>query len=428
MSPSRFGLISRIALLVVAIEIAAFSALGWFYISRFSAAAEDRVRSRLHMVGQMVSRNELAVSAIASRGMVGDLVGAPYLNGMVIGGSGRVIVSTEPALLGRPAAAIPGFDAEWLAESAPDHQIVAGAGTLTSITHVHGGVGGAPVYAAALTISTAELEAQKQSIALRGWLVSALFVLFSSAAIILVAQRLITRRVDTSLAVLKRVEGGALNARIPVPYDDELGQLQYGINSMTSTVGALLNQHRRNEEEISTILDAIADGVIAVGTDGNVLRCNPSAAAILGQGDHARIQGPIADLLPELPLGQEQPWWRAPDSLTASGRIHFQRPGPGGTRRSIEPGPRPHPRPRRHGDRRRAGGAGRHRPPPRRTGTARRGGAADGVQFRAWSASPTWPRTICRSRCAPSPRSPSCWNAGWATRCRPRIRRISASW
>ena len=33
----------------------------------------------------------------------------------------------------------------------------------------------------------------------------------------------------------------------------------------------------------------------------------------------------------------------------------------------------------------------------------------------SWSSSPTWPRTICRNRCARSPRSASCWRSATAT-------------
>ncbi|MDD5247576.1 MAG: ATP-binding protein [Rhodocyclaceae bacterium] len=250
MTAFRVGLISRLALLVIGIEIAAFSVLGWFYIHRYSTAADEHIRSRLHLVGQMIATDELAVSAISRRALVGDLVGAPYLDGMVIGGSGRVIVATNAAYLGRLASSIPGLDARWFAEAAPEEQVVAGADTLTSVSHIRGASGDSPIYYTVITISTANLNAQKRSIALWGQIGSALFVLLSSAGIVLVAQRLITRRIDASLAVLKEVENGALDSRIPVSSSDELGQLQRGINSMTAKVGVLLAQHQRNAEDL----------------------------------------------------------------------------------------------------------------------------------------------------------------------------------
>lgn len=334
----KFGLISRIALLVICVEVAAFGSLGWFYIDRFSTAADEQIRSRLHLVGRMIADDELAVSVVSRQSLMSDLVHAPYLDGMVIGGNGRVIVSTNPAYLGRPANSIPGFDARWISDSAPEEQLITGEDTLTSITHIRSASISTPIYRTVITISTAELNAQKRSIALWGQIGSALFILLSSAGIVLIAQRLITRRVSASLVVLKEVENGALDARIPVSSDDELGQLQHGINSMTAKVGALLNLHRRNEEELSTILNAIGDGVIAVGTDGSILRSNPSAAVFLGSRPESFTNGRIIELLPELSGEDNPPWWRAPESLTAQGRIHFERRGPDGDLRSIELG------------------------------------------------------------------------------------------
>lgn len=254
----RLGLISRIALLVVCVEVAAFSALGWFYIDRFSKTIDERTYLHLHLVGRMIANDELAISTISHQSIVSDLVGAPYLNGMAIGGNGRIIVSTNPSYLGRLANSISGFDARWLADSAPDEQFIPGENVLTAVMRIRGASGGSPMYTTVITISTAELTAMKRSIALWGQLGSLLFILLSSAGIVLIAQRLITRRVDISLKALKEVEDGAFDVRIPVSSDDELGQLQHGINSMTAKVGALLNQHRRSEEELRKQKDLLA--------------------------------------------------------------------------------------------------------------------------------------------------------------------------
>lgn len=329
----RFGLITRIALLVIGIEVASFSALGWFYTDRFSTAAEDRLRHRLLLVGEMIARSELPVSAVSVGSLIGDLVGAPYLDGFAVGGSGHVIVASDAARLGRRANSLEKVDPVWIDASEPDEQIVAGPGTLTGIRQIQGAAS-RPTYTTVITVSTSELQSQKRSIALWGLAGSAVFVLLSSAGIVLVAQRLITRRIDASRAILRRVGNGALDARIPVTAEDELGQLQHGINAMTAKLAALVNQHRRNEEEMATILDAIGDGVLAVGPDGRVLRCNPSATAILGAAEGM----PIAQLLPEATSLGGEAWWRAPASLTAQRRLHIERSTADREPRSIELG------------------------------------------------------------------------------------------
>jgi PAS domain S-box-containing protein len=293
----RFGLISRIALLVIGIEVAAFGALGWFYIDRYSSAAEERVRSRLHLVEGMLAREELPVSVISRKDLLSDLLGAPYLDGMVVGGSGRVIVAADPANLGLRADSIAGVDDRWFDDDAPSQQFVVGSQRLTSVSHTHTPDMKA-VYFAILTISTAELDAQKRSILLWGEIGSALFILMTSAAIVLVAQRLITRRVTASLAVLKRVEEGALGERIPITAHDELGELQHGINSMTDKVGALLERQRQIADDLQgqkeLLLSVIEHAPIRVFWKDRNLRylgCNKLFARDAGMASPAALVG-----------------------------------------------------------------------------------------------------------------------------------------
>jgi two-component system, sensor histidine kinase and response regulator len=246
----RFGLISRIAFLVVGVEVAAFGVLGAFYIDRFNTALDTNVHSRLALVGQMIAGDELAVSTISRVSFMSELLGAPYLKGMVVGGNGRVIVSTDASQLGQEAESVSGVDPRWLGGAAPDEQFVIGPDNLCSITRIRNAANRAHLYTTIITISTAELNAQKRSIALWGEIGSLLFILLSSAALVLIAQRLITRRVKLSLDVLKKVEDGAITARIPVSSEDELGQMQLGINSMTAKLGELLRQHQGNADEL----------------------------------------------------------------------------------------------------------------------------------------------------------------------------------
>ncbi|HEX8964550.1 MAG TPA: PAS domain-containing protein, partial [Rhodocyclaceae bacterium] len=297
MKAIRWGLISRIALLVIGIEIAAFGVLGWFYVHQYSAAADERLQARLHLVERMIIDEELPVSVVSRKDLLADLLGAPYLDGMVVGGGGRVIVATDPANLGKPAASIAGVDARWFDDDAPAEQTVAGADTLTIVRHTHSGASRTPVFFAILKVSTADLEAQKSAIARWGVIASTIFVLLTSAAILLVAEGLITRRVASSLAVLKRVEEGALAARIPVVARDELGELQEGINSMTGKLAALLEQQRQiaddmqgQKELLQSVIEHAPIRVFWKDRDLRYLGCNSLFARDAGlAGPHELI-------------------------------------------------------------------------------------------------------------------------------------------
>ncbi|HEX8988588.1 MAG TPA: ATP-binding protein [Rhodocyclaceae bacterium] len=293
----RFGLITRIALLVVGIEVATFGGLGWFYVDRYSTAADERVRTRLHLVEGMIASEELPVSVVSRRDLLSDLLGAPYLDGMVVGGSGHVIVATDPGKLGRNVQDLPGLQAAWFRDEAPAQRLVVGADTMTSIARPHGS-GVTSAYRTILTISTAELRAQKRTVALWGVVGSLMAVLLTSAAILLVAQRLITRRVATSLAMLKSVEEGALDARIPVTANDELGQLQHGINSMTQKLAALFAQQRRFADDLQnqkdllqSVLEHAPIRVFWKDRDCRYLGCNTLFARDAGLAEPGELVG-----------------------------------------------------------------------------------------------------------------------------------------
>ncbi|MGE0081678.1 MAG: EAL domain-containing protein [Thiohalomonadaceae bacterium] len=333
MKPRHFSLITKIALLVIGVEMVAFGTLGWYYIDRFSSAADQQARSRLHLVGQLIADGELQIDAISRGTLMSELLGAGYVRGMVIGGNGRVIVSSESANLGRAVTEIPGLDPAWFAKDAPEAVYVAGPDTLTSVMRISGEQSRS-VYHTLVTIDTREIVAQKREIMIWGWSASVAFILLNSVGIILLAHRFIGRRVDLTLKVLKQVEGGAMDVRIPVSSRDEMGELQLGINSMIENIGSLLASHRSNEEELSAILNSISEGLIAVDLDARIVRANANARQLLDAPDIAKGQR-LDDYMPEL-AGDDRAPWKATltDGETLYG-IHVERHNPDGGRRLM---------------------------------------------------------------------------------------------
>ncbi|OIQ92547.1 phytochrome-like protein cph1 [mine drainage metagenome] len=324
MNKPRFGLIARIATLVLLIEIIACGLLGFFYVQRFSQAEMDRLHAQLRLFAQLVAQENLPISAVSDGAMLRAFIGVPCEQAMIIGQGGWVIAALDPALLGQSAASLPGDDPAWAAGSGgerfrawDDH---------LSYTALLRAANGAPLYILRLTVNSAEINHQRLAIILRGLALAGLVVVLGSLAILLMTRAMITRRLDRSLDVLLRIENGDLSSRIEVPVADELGRLQDGINSMTATIGALVGQHRRNEEEITAILDAIADGVLAVGLDGRILRCNPSAARLLGANADALAAQDFAACLPALAARLPAAWQQAGSAGEAEILVELPRP------------------------------------------------------------------------------------------------------
>lgn len=67
MKNSRLSLIARVAILVVGVEIASLSTLGWFYINQFSHEMVKRTHTSMRRVGEMIATDQLPISVISQK-------------------------------------------------------------------------------------------------------------------------------------------------------------------------------------------------------------------------------------------------------------------------------------------------------------------------------------------------------------------------
>ena len=116
--------------------------------------------------------------------------------------------------------------------------------------------------------------------------------------------RRITRPIQMLTDTAKAVREGDLKAQANVEGEDEVGQLGETFNEMTSSLLKMTNDLReaaRQEHDlrarIETIIESMADGLVAVDADHRVLAFNREAEHLTGRS-HADAMGePIRDVL-----------------------------------------------------------------------------------------------------------------------------------
>jgi two-component system, OmpR family, phosphate regulon sensor histidine kinase PhoR len=87
----------------------------------------------------------------------------------------------------------------------------------------------------------------------------------------------VTRRLRTMRQVALDMAAGNLDARVRSRHADELGALGNTLDRLAEELKRRLGQLEGERAEMRTLIDSMAEGVLAVGPDGAVRRSNPAA-------------------------------------------------------------------------------------------------------------------------------------------------------
>jgi len=114
----------------------------------------------------------------------------------------------------------------------------------------------------------------------------------------------ITRPIQRLTQTAEAVREGDLNARSDIKSDDEVGRLGTTFNEMTASLLSLTGdlreaaaEEQRLRTRIETIMESMADGLVAVGADGKVLAFNPEAERLTGVRADAAIGAAVEQVL-----------------------------------------------------------------------------------------------------------------------------------
>lgn len=102
-----------------------------------------------------------------------------------------------------------------------------------------------------------------------------------------------TRRLRRMRSVALAMAAGDLGARVRPVQRDELGELGGALDTLAGELQRRLGQLEAEREEMTALIDSMAEAVLAVGPDGTVRRANPAARAIFD------LPGDVAGTRPE---------------------------------------------------------------------------------------------------------------------------------
>jgi len=122
------------------------------------------------------------------------------------------------------------------------------------------------------------------------WFLIGGLVLFCVLAAVLFARR-VARPVEELTLAARAVEGGDLNARVYPTGRDELSALGHTFNRMTEQLADSLRSARSETARLTTLLEGMSEGVLAIDAGERVSFLNRTAREILGLGDRSAVEG-----------------------------------------------------------------------------------------------------------------------------------------
>ncbi len=103
----------------------------------------------------------------------------------------------------------------------------------------------------------------------------------------------INRVTETAEAMSK----GDFSKSVPVKSNDEIGQLAEMFNILREKLDATLEEISSEKNKLGTILEYMADGLIAIDLEGRILHANPQAREMLGIAEEADLSKASYDQL-----------------------------------------------------------------------------------------------------------------------------------
>ena len=142
---------------------------------------------------------------------------------------------------------------------------------------------------ARVALPVSQVEAQVARLR-RVILFVALLVVLGAAVLAVVIAERIARPVRRLTAVVQRATAGDLNARLLPTTQDEIGELTRSFNQMAIHLRRTINSLTDQQNQLSAVLENMADGVLITDDQGRVGLINPAAAELLG-ADRERALG-----------------------------------------------------------------------------------------------------------------------------------------
>lgn len=291
-TPRPKSLIVSLGFIIVLVECVALTSMGLYYSDRFAGEIDKNILSQAQLPGALMNSQLLRYESVADKAVMTRLAGEEFVEGMVVGGDGKIYYASNPVSVGKSSAEIPGVEPVWFSPATREplafRTTTGDDDYVVSVTPIAAFEGGVPFFYAYVKVKTNALETRKFGVAAFFILSAGVCIVFTSIMIIWAARRLVTKPLGELSKVADSLAGNNLDVEIGLDRPDEIGGLARSFEKMRDAIReqiTRLQEANRNLDEsqkrLQAFVDALPDMIFMIDGDGRYIEVLTSEENLL---------------------------------------------------------------------------------------------------------------------------------------------------
>ena len=115
------------------------------------------------------------------------------------------------------------------------------------------------------------------------WLATGAALVLALVLVGAIIRRSVVRPIETVTAAMRRAAEGNLDQVVPVPGDDEIGQMAESFNTMIARLNELYQGLKLEQDKLNTVIQSTGEGVVVTDATGRIVLVNDAAVYLLGK-------------------------------------------------------------------------------------------------------------------------------------------------
>lgn len=134
-----------------------------------------------------------------------------------------------------------------------------------------------------LTASMEAVDAMMAKARRDTWLATSAALILALVLVGAMIRRSVVRPIEAVTAAMQRAAEGNLDQVVPVPGDDEIGQMAESFNIMMARLNELYQGLKLEQDKLNTVIQSTGEGVVVTDATGRIVLVNDAAVHLLGK-------------------------------------------------------------------------------------------------------------------------------------------------